>query len=158
MITDKDSVAAADAELKSALEAFEVSLATPIISGELADWLKQVGLAWSKLLDQLRHNIEHAHAEQFALIEEQDLELLPNVEQLQTEDAAILEDCDALERTIARTTSHAPKLEPDEEKARQHTKPLVDAGIALVTRVRKQEVALQTWYVEAFNRDRGAVD
>jgi hypothetical protein len=86
------------------------------------------------------------------------LELLPKVEQLQAEDKAILEECDALDQMVARTTSHAPKLEPDEEKARQHTKVLTDAGIALVTRVRKQETALQTWYVEAFNRDRGAVD
>jgi hypothetical protein len=158
MITDKESAAAADAELKSALEAFEVSLDTPVVSGELADWLDQVGLAWSKLSGQLRQLIERTHADQFAQIEEQDVELLPKVEQLKAEDTAILEECDALGQMVARTTTHAPKLEPDEEKAQHHTNTLIDAGIALVTRVRKQEVAMQTWYVEAFNRDRGSVD
>jgi hypothetical protein len=158
MSTNKETAAAADIDLKSALDSFEVSLATPMVSGELADWLQQVELAWSKLSDLLHNHIEHSHVEQFSQIEEQDLELLPKVEQLRAEDKSILEECDALNRAVARTTSQAPKLEPDEEKARQHTKSLVDAGIALVTRVRKQEVALQTWYVEAFNRDRGAVD
>jgi hypothetical protein len=154
MITDKDT----DAALKTTLDAFEVSLNTPVVSGELADWLEHLGVAWSKLAGHVRHHVEQTHADQFAQIEQQDPELLPKVEQLHTEDNAILEECDALDRMVATTTTHAPKLEPDEEKAQQHTKALVDAGIALVTRVRRQEVALQTWYVEAFNRDRGAVD
>jgi hypothetical protein len=37
-------------------------------------------------------------------------------------------------------------------------KKLVDQGMALVTQIRKQEVAIQTWFIEAFNRDRGSVD
>jgi hypothetical protein len=46
-------------------------------------------------------------------------------------------------------------LEESLEKARQL---LVDQGLALVLRIRKQEAAARTWYVEAFQRDRGVGD
>jgi hypothetical protein len=54
-----------------------------------------------------------------------------------------------------RFAEHAPKFEPDEEKVSGHVKSLVDAGVELVTNVRKQEAAVQTWFVKAFTRDRG---
>ena len=74
------------------------------------------------------------------------------------EDAAIEQDREKLHHTVQRMAEHVPKLAPDEDKAVRHTAKLVDGGVALVARVRKQEVAVQTWYSEAFNRDRGAVD
>jgi hypothetical protein len=74
------------------------------------------------------------------------------------EDAAIEKDRKTFDQAVSRIATHVPKLEPDEEKAQQHVKKLVDEGMAFVARVRKQEVAIQTWFVEAFNRDRGAGD
>ena len=59
---------------------------------------------------------------------------------------------------VVRVVQHLPKLEPDEEKAQKHIKSLIDDGVAFAARVRKQSVAVQTWYVEAFDRDSGAVD
>jgi len=35
---------------------------------------------------------------------------------------------------------------------------LVDDGIEFITRMRKQEAAVQAWFVEAFTRDRGVAD
>jgi hypothetical protein len=52
----------------------------------------------------------------------------------------------------------AAKVEPDEltlAKARDH---LVERGLSLVLRIRKQEAAVKTWYLEAFQRDRGVGD
>jgi hypothetical protein len=152
------STAAPEDGLKSALEAFETSLATPVVSGELTDWLEAVEKTWAETSAQVHERIEQRHPQQFEEIGKQDLELLPRVEQLQAEDAAILADLEATATTVARYSEHVPKLEPDEEKAQQHIKKLIDEGIALVARVRKQEVAIQTWYFEAFNRDRGSVD
>jgi hypothetical protein len=80
------------------------------------------------------------------------------VELLQAEDLAIQSDQVMLGQLINNTTQQAPKLEPDEGKANDLLKDLIDAGLAFVTRVRKQEVAIQTWFFEAFNRDRGPVD
>jgi hypothetical protein len=158
MITEKATPTTAEDELKTALSAFETSLATPVVSGELAEWLDAVKQSWADLSAQTHYRAQHEHPRQFEQISKEDPELLPRVEQLQAEDEAIELDRATLSQTVSRTTAHAPKLEPDEEKALHHTKRLVDEGTAFVARVRKQEVAIQTWFVEAFNRDRGAGD
>jgi hypothetical protein len=155
MATDQLPQMAAENELKDSLAVLETSLATPLVSGELADWLDTVNGAWAKVSAHIQDWFEHGHASQFEQIAAADPELLPRVEQLQAEDAAIEQARQAFDQTMTRTALHVPKLEPDEEKAQQHVKKLIDEGMALVTRVRKQEVAVQTWFVEAFNRDRG---
>jgi hypothetical protein len=145
-------------ELKTALEAFETSLATPVISGELADWVEAAQKTWAEASAQIDEHIEQRHPAQFEEIGRADPELLPRVEQLQDEDAAIKAELEALRTSLKRSLAHLPKLEPDEVKSQQHLATFVDEGMALIARVRKQEVAVQTWYFEAFNRDRGAVD
>jgi uncharacterized protein (DUF3084 family) len=145
-------------ELKAALSTFEISLLTPTISGELATWLEEIQKTWDEASTQIHYHLKHLHPRQFDEISKQDPELLPKIEQLQAEDEAIEQQRAQLSQLIGRVGQHAPKLEPDEEKAQKYTKSLVDQGTAFLTQVRKQEVALQTWYVEAFNRDRGAVD
>jgi hypothetical protein len=158
MATKQLAHSTADNDLKTVLSALETRLATPLMPGELADWLAVVAESWGTAKQQIQHHSKTEHPSQFQQIGSADPELLPRVEQLQAEDAAIEQDCQSLDHLVSRIASHAPKLQPDEEKARHHVKKLVDVGIAFVTRVRKQEVALQTWFVEAFNRDRGAVD
>jgi hypothetical protein len=148
---------AADA-LKESLAVFETSLATPVISGELADWLGGMQKAWREASSQIHYHIKHLHPRQFEGIGNADPELFPRVEQLQAEDAAIEAEREMFSNVVKRVAEHAPKLEPDEGKAEERTKKLVDEGMAFIARVRKQEVAIQTWFVEAFNRDRGAVD
>ncbi len=145
-------------ELKAALANFETSLVTPIVSGELAEWIDEVQQSWSDASAQIRYQIEHLHPRQYDVIAKQDPELLPRIELLKAEDDAIERQREHLSATIHRVAEHAPKFEPDEEKAQKHTKTMIDDGTAFLTRVRKQEAALQTWFVEAFDRDGGAVD
>jgi hypothetical protein len=156
--TETSDKTAPEDELKTALEAFETSLATPVISGELADWVEALQKTWAEASAQIDERIEQRHPVQFEEIGKADPELLPRVEQLQEEDAAIKADVELLRTSLKRSLAHLPKLEPDEVKAQQHLAKFVDEGMALIARVRKQEVAIQTWYFEAFNRDRGAVD
>lgn len=153
--TEKSAV---EDEFKSALDAFETSLATPIVSGELSDWLEATQNTWAEAASQITDRIEKQHPPQFEAIGKQDMELLPTVERLQAEDTAIASDLAAYHHGISRYAEQIPKLEPNEEKAQHYIKKLIDEGIALIVRVRKQEVAIQTWYIEAFNRDRGPVD
>jgi hypothetical protein len=147
-----------DDDLKAALTVFETSLLTPTISGELSSWLEQVQKTWEEASAQVHYHLKHLHPRQYEEISKQDPELLPRVDQLRSEDGAIEEQRAQLSRSIGRVGQEAPKLEPDEEKAQKYTKSIVDAGTAFLIQVRKQEVAVQTWYVEAFARDRGAVD
>ena len=158
MTTEKPTPITAEDELKNALAAFETSLATPVVSGELTEWLDAAKQSWTEVSAKTHYQAKHAHPRQFDQIAKEDPELLPRVEQLQAEDAAIEQDRETLSQIVSSTTLHAPKLEPDEEKAQHHIKKLVDEGMAFIVRVRKQEVAIQTWFVEAFNRDRGAGD
>jgi hypothetical protein len=147
-----------EVELKSALDVLETSIATPIVAGDLATWIDDVKNSWSHATAQIEHHIDDLHPRQFDQIVQQDPELLPRVDALKAEDASIRSHCRALGQTVARLAQHVPSLEPDEEKAMKFTKGFVDEATQFIARVRKQAVALQTWYVEAFQRDRGAVD
>ena len=91
-------------------------------------------------------------------IAKQDPELRPRIDQLRAEDEAIEQRREQLAQSIGRGGQHVPKMEPDEEKAQKYTKAIIDGGTTFLIQVRKQEVAVQTWFVEAFNRDGGAVD
>jgi hypothetical protein len=145
-------------ELKAVLTAFETSLLTPSVSGELAPWLEEVQKSWNEASVQVHFHVKHLHPRQYDEIAKQDPELLPRIEQLQAEDEVIEQQRAQLSLSIGRMGQHVPKMEPDEEKAHKHTQAIIDSGTAFLTQVRKQEVAVQTWYVEAFNRDGGAVD
>jgi hypothetical protein len=145
-----------EADLKTALDAFETSLVRPIISGELTPWLHEVNKAWVEAGTQIHYHLKHLHPRQYEAIAKQDAELLPRLDMLKTEDAALEEQREKINQCVARVAEHAPKLEPDEEKAHKHITSLIDDGMAFITRVRKQIVAVQTWYIEAFNRDSGA--
>src|SRR4051794_24307564 len=145
-------------DLMAVLTKFETSLLTPTISGELPSWLEEVQKSWEEASAQIHFHIKHLHPRQYDEISRQDPELLPKIEQLQAEDEAIEQQREQLSQSIGRVGQHVLRMEPDEEKAHKHTKAIVDSGTAFLIQVRKQEVAVQTWYVEAFNRDRGAVD
>lgn len=144
--------------LKPALEAFETAVATPIISGELASWVTGLRKTWEKASFQLRESLCCTHKAQYDEMAEHDLEMLPRIDQLKAEDDSLSRECEEINQAVGRTVQHVPKLEPDEAKAQKHVEELVDRALAFITRVRKHEVAVETWFVEAFNRDRGAVD
>ena len=147
-----------DQDLKVSLDRFETCLVTPVMSGELISWVGEAQSAWDEFLPHVRQHLSELHPRQYKEISKADPELLPRTEKLQAEDAAIEEDGEVFERLIHRFAEHAPKFEPDEEKIAKPLKDLVDAGIAFVTRVRKQEAAVQAWFMEAFTRDRGVAD
>lgn len=145
-------------DLRAALTIFETSLLTPAISGELASWLEQVRKTWEEASAQVHYHLKHLHPRQYEEISKQDPELLPRIDRLRAEDGVIEEQRAQFSRAIDDLSRHASQLEPDEEKAQKHVESMVEAGTAFLIQVRKQLVAVQTWYVEAFNRDGGAVD
>ena len=144
--------------LRDALTAFETSVTSPVISGELSDWMEKVKKSWSQASSQITRHVRQLHPQQYHEISEADAALFHQVELLSAEDEAIAQDLEKLGQTVSRMAEHLPKLEPDEAKAQPHIQKLAEEGIALVTRVRKQEVAVQTWFAEAFNRERGGGD
>jgi hypothetical protein len=148
----------AESALKTALASLETSLSTPIVSGELAAWVQEVQASWEEASARIEESCRVLHPRQFEQIAEQDQELLPQIEQLKAEDEAIERQREHIGQMVARDAQYVPKLEPDEGKAQKHVQTLIDQGLAFVVQVRKQEVAIGTWLMEAFNRDRGTAD
>jgi hypothetical protein len=147
-----------EAGFKAAMEDFERSLMHPILAGELATWTEELQEAWNEFAAQIHFRSKHLYPRQYREIGEQDPELLPRLDLLGAEDAAIEQRREKINQAITQATQHIPELEPDEQKAQRHLQTLIDDGIDFVNRVRKQSIAIETWYVEAFDRDRGAVD
>jgi hypothetical protein len=146
-----DTVRKQLAELEEALE-------LPLVAGELTAWTSRVANAARIVHSLLTEHLARAHGEDFAAIVEQDLEMATCIENMKAEDAAIRLEFERFMELARNVAAAATRAEPDElilEKAREH---LVDHGLALVLRIRKQEAAVRTWYIEAFQRDRGVGD
>ena len=147
-----------DRKLRIALEAFETSLATPIVSGELAPWSEQVQRVWAELCPLVQYQVTALHPKQFQEITDQDPELFAQVDNMKAEDAHLEENRKSLDQLIQRLANLAPLVEPDERRFHDYMAQLQKEAIDYMARVKKQLVAVQTWYVEAFNRDRGIAD
>jgi hypothetical protein len=77
---------------------------------------------------------------------------------MKSEDEAIASTWAGLNSIIDWLTEHASDFEPDEAKLKQHIALLTKEGNELIQRVKKQHLAVVTWFHEAFNRDRGVAD
>jgi len=147
-----------EAQLKIALEAFEVACLRPIVAGELHSWVEHLKEEWCKANRQIEMHTKELHPRQYDEIAKQDPELFARIDQMRAEDALIDGERARVDQSVVRLAEHLPKMEPDEEKAKVRASTFVDEASAFLARVRKQMVAVQTWYIEAFNRDGGAVD
>lgn len=144
--------------LERALDALEACAATPFVPGEMVGWLSATEEAFERLRPLVSRQIAETHRAQYAEISREDPELLRQVEILQEEDqeieacvARVGERLDVLRPLVGR-------VEPDEKRVETVMSEFAQHILDLVQRCRKQEVALRTWFVEAFNRDRGPVD
>ncbi len=151
-------MAVSNAELTAALETLEQRLETPIVPGELASWVEEAVPAWDRAEAQLRSHVETMHPKQLKEILRQDRGLAARVEQIQQADADLLQQIGQVRQIVNKLRAAADDLEPDEKPAEDATTALVDQGLQMVIAARKQEAAISTWYVEAFERDRGVVD
>ncbi len=158
MLEQRAHQMASDTTWKQEIESLETALATPLIPGELTDWIQTVKQFWEIASQTIHKRASELHSWQLQQIGSQDPSLLSQVERLQREGEALLREADEFGRLLDHTAHHATKLERDGTRTNDFLEKLADRGLALIIRVRKQEVALETWFVEAFNRDRGAVD
>jgi hypothetical protein len=144
--------------LKVAVDELETIVVTPIMSGDIAIWITALQQTWKEAAAQIHYEAKHERPRQYEEIANQDPELLPRIEILRSEDAAIEEERERLNHAVSRIADHTAQLEPDEERAARLIARVAEELTAFIARVRKQNVVVQTWYVEAFSRDHGAVD
>lgn len=144
-------------ELKSALDALETALATPMVPGEHEAWTKAISEAWKASEAVIRQHLGR-HEQQYEEMLAADPEIFRRVDLLREEGRAIADEVRAVGENIDKLRLKTPVAEPNEASTDKEREAAVDGGISLLVRIRKQEVAIGTWYSEAFNRDRGAVD
>jgi hypothetical protein len=124
---------------REALEQLETCAGTPLVSGEMVGWIEDLQDAALKLKPRLEQQIGEVHRAEFKQIRREDQFL-------------------ALVDRLPILWQLAERIEPDEQRAERTAEEFAKNAIELVARIRKQEVAIRTWLMEAFTRDRGVVD
>ena len=148
--------------LTERLESLEELLESPLVPGEMRVWLEGVRDELRDLEKSFAAQRGRSHRAQFDEIEQTDGEMFSLTEKLREEDDAIASEISRLASTFATAVSTVETVEErpqnDEGQVASVIPPLVADALALVIRIRMQEKAIATWFVEAFQRDRGIAD
>lgn len=152
------NVALQEQGFRDALAVLETSLSTPLVSGDMVEWARCADRAIRDFMYRWLERRDVCHREQLAQIGSEDPELLPRVTQLADEDDQITAEGQRLTEVIGRLALRAAAVEPQENKLSTEVGRVADEGLAWLTRIRRHEVALQTWQCEASYRDRGVGD
>jgi predicted nuclease with TOPRIM domain len=147
-----------NAGLSESLERLEECLETPVVPGELENWLETARNACREVESNLQEEIAHKHPDLFKQTIRQDPALVPRINELNAKDAELQQQIQALSNHLARLSGRAERVEPHESALDESVENIVREGLALVVAVRTQETALATWYMESLNRDRGVAD
>lgn len=158
MTTTADEALRTDIELNEALSKVETALLTPVVSGELESWARNVQEAAGLLGQRMPAYLNSVLHPLYAQIAKDDAELLTRVEQLVAEDQSLLLEQEAFEQRAAAFAKRTANITKDEAKVSPDRDRLEQDGIALVLHIKRQRAAADTWLAEANYRDRGPVD
>ena len=141
-----------------ALERLESDFLTPIVPGELVSWLGTVSESAQFAGAMLWRHVEGDNQTEYAEIIAQDREMFARVEQLKTGDRECYRQMEALLDHIIRFQRESLRQEWNESMARFPVETLIKQGLAWVIDAKRQEKSRETWFNEAFQRDRGGGD
>lgn len=147
-----------DGTWKEQLAQLERSVEAPVVPGELERWLRGTVEAFQAVRAAFREQIDGVHKEYLESISTEDSGLLSRVEKMEKQDEQIGKELDSLaSESEALLKSHESR-QADETALADVVGEFAERTIALVIRIRKQDAALETWYQEALERDRGIAD
>ena len=106
----------------------------------------------------VREQVSRNHRDHYSRILEEDAEMYRHVFQLKQADQKLIEEFDSLAQMGQTLAARAPKVGWDEARLHGAVASLVQAGLAFILHWQQQEIALRTWLVEAFTRERGVAD
>jgi hypothetical protein len=144
--------------LNEALAHLERALLTPVIPGELVEWVQVVEKASASLVTPLHEYIHSVLHQQYAEIAKADQELLFRVQQMIATDQGLLESYQRFQDKVAELARLAPSAKKDENKVAVPLAAIEQEGTTLILAIRKQQAAASAWLGEALYRDRGPVD
>jgi hypothetical protein len=142
----------------SALARFETCLETPVVPGELPTWLASAKKSCDEIGVLLRDEINSAHKKLLGEMARRDMALATRAEALKAKDSELFGQQNDIRVELESLLARADHFEPHESKLDEEVSRLVDAALGFVIEARKQNTALTTWYMEAFDRDRGVAD
>lgn len=137
---------------------FEKCLGTPVIPGEMSAWLQTVRKAFEGVRSQFCREVQKPHDQLLNDMVEQDFEMAQRAEQMKAEDRQLLSQIDDLHAKFERLCEMSKRGGTQEAKLDKDVEKFADEALRFVVACRKHETALTTWYMEAFNRDRGIAD
>jgi hypothetical protein len=147
----------AEAKIGETLSTLEKALLSPLVSGEIRQWLRSVQEATATLSVDLTTFLRTVLHVQYAEIARNAPELSNQLARLTEADGNLLGEVAAFLDQLHRLSEIVDKADPQKtetmlEKHRQHA---VEMGLALIMSIRKQQAAAETWYEEAQFRDLG---
>jgi hypothetical protein len=140
------------------LQHWERCFATPVVEGELESWAATLREVTDEIRMRLRQRMDETHQREFDDIEAQDPALVPRVEQLKHDDQALWEDFENMVKKIAALHDQVLEEPKETDKLHHAAQVVAERGLEMVVHIRKQETAVATWLMEAFQRDRGVAD
>lgn len=155
---DVDEQREFEQEFRNARERLQQQLQATPGSGKLAKWAGDVREAALGLQPLLVETFENKHKALFAQIKKQDADLFVRVEQLMRNDAEILDEFDQLLQRVEALICDASIAGGEKTDLKQEAEAFARDGLEWLVRVAAQEKEVATWFLEAFHRDRGAVD
>ncbi len=144
--------------LDDRLAELEVTLSTPRLSGELSEWSQRVCQAAQGLASVLEVELAQLRQEQFQVLLAEDTSLACRVDEIKAADEANRRVSREIAEQLCGIASETAARSDAETEFQSQVAELAEAGLRLVVDVRKQETAMNTWYQEAFQRDRGVAD
>jgi hypothetical protein len=145
-------------ELRTTLARFEDCIETPIVPGELANWLNDARQACGEVEAALNRFACPNHAELLRKMAREDSESIARVEQLMDVERHVIAQFCNVRAKLELLADRAVAVESDEAKLDKPLEEFVDGSLAFVLAARKQDNAVTTWYSEALNRDQGVGD
>jgi len=147
-----------DEQLRAALDHLEQCMETPVVPGNLQDWLRSCRDYWVDVESTLQSRIDDGHSELLSEIAAQDPELLPRIEKLLEEDMTLSKKSRQLRNDADWLAAGCRQEHANQSKIDDQLQSFRKESLEWVQRIRAQETAIVTWYQEAFNRDRGIAD
>ncbi len=144
--------------LKVDLTEFEQSVETPVVPGELPGWSELTEQRCERLGISLHDHISRHHRQLFEEITDQDPALASRVEEMIATDKTLLEQHHNMLARCQALRAESEFAEPHESQLDSRVESLVQAAVAAIVAIRRQEHSITTWYQESMLRERGGGD
>ena len=144
-------------QLEEALSRWEQTVDDPTLPGETAAWCGEA-LAGLEHCEKAFASTLENHAAEYAQILKADIGLTPRVEELRQADSELRRKLDDLKRRLRRCGGNEARAVETSEEPVEEASSLRQGVLDFIVHCRAHEAELQTWLLESFYRDRGAVD